>query len=366
MSELFHTPLFTEHVQLGAKCSPFGNWEMPIQYSGIIDERNHCRTKASLFDTCHMGILSYIGDTRSGGINHAVTIDITTLAEGRCSYGFLLRDDGTVIDDLIVYKISDRKLMIVINASTVEEDVHAIRQSLSEDESLTVVSPGLAKIDLQGPLSYEMLSKVIQKDLCDISYFSFRTFSYKDTEIIVSRTGYTGELGYELYVSSDKIADLWRTLLSYKEVEPAGLGARDLLRLEAGLPLSGVDINSSTTPLEAGLGSFVKFEKDFKGKEALLRQKTDGLQKKKIAFKTYSRRSPRSGYPILCGGQKAGQVTSGLFSPIENRGIGMGYVDTSYSLALNDTIQIDTGKKLIDAEIVELPFYTDGTARKKI
>lgn len=366
MSNLEHTPLHAEHLLLQAKMAPFGQWEMPIQYSTIIEERNHCRTHASLFDTCHMGILRFKGDIAASGIEYAVTNNISRIPHKKCSYGFLLNDNGTVIDDLIIYRIADNELMFVINAATVNGDMEAIRSTLTEKESLQCISPDLAKIDLQGPESAAVLEQVLNTTLSHLTYFSFDTVTFNKIPLTVSRTGYTGELGFELYTRKDHIRSLWRTLLAHDTVQPAGLGARDLLRLEAGLPLSGTDINETITPLEAGLEMFITLDKEFRGKKALIEQKNNGIPRKKIAFKTNSRRAPRTGYPILIDGTEAGAVTSGIFSPIDNCGIGIGLVDRSRITDDLETIEISMGRKTVDATITTLPFYKSGTARKKI
>jgi aminomethyltransferase len=364
--QLMETPLFSNHQDLRAKMAPFGQWNMPIQYSSIIEERNQCRTSSAIFDTCHMGILKFSGELKQSGFDFAVTNDVVSQKVGKCSYGFLLNEDGSVIDDLIVYKIGTNELIIVINSATIDKDVDVIRSVISDQKSLTTLSPMLSKIDLQGPKSEEVLKRIIDYDLTSLKYFSFISTMYQNSDLLISRTGYTGELGYELYISSEKINGLWQHLLSFEEVKPAGLGARDLLRLEVGLPLSGSDINETITPLEAGFGNFINFDKDFKGKKALLKQKENGVKKIKIAFETTTRRSPRAGNTIFLNEQEAGFVTSGIFSPLNNRGIGLGFIQASFFSPELTDIVIGTGRNSIEAKISELPFYKNGTSRVKL
>lgn len=366
MAQLLHTPLHSEHMTLSARMAPFSNWEMPIYYSGIIDERNHCRSSACIFDTCHMGILGFKGNIGESGIEFAMTNRIKPLPVNKCSYGFLLHENGSVIDDLIVYRMSEDELMIVINAATIDNDYNTIENALTEKKSLSCLSPALSKIDLQGPASADVLQDLFGTSLSHLTFFSFDRLTHDGVPIVVSRTGYTGELGFELYVNRDRIISLWRLILSHESVKPAGLGARDLLRMEAGLPLSGTDINETITPLEAGLDMFVHFDKDFRGKEALIQQKETGLQKKRVSFMTDSRRAPRSGNRIFINGTDAGYVTSGIFSPVKNCGIGMGYAKTALLSDSIQTIEIDIGNRKITATLTSLPFYKDGSVRKTI
>ncbi|MCK4519000.1 MAG: glycine cleavage system aminomethyltransferase GcvT, partial [Candidatus Omnitrophica bacterium] len=342
------TPLHSQHIKLGAKFAPFGGWDMPISYSGIIDEHNWTRKSACLFDICHMGefIISGTGDA----LNKIVTMNIEEMPAKTCRYGFMLNEKGGVIDDLIVYKISADKYMIVVNAATKDDDFSNLKKHLPEDINLEDISDKTAKIDLQGPLSRDILKKIISSDIEKLSYYTFSYFDVLGGSSIISRTGYTGELGYEIYISSDKAIELWNILLKDERVKPGGLGARDTLRLEMSYPLYGHELDDKTSPLEAGLGIFVDLDKEFVGKDVLVKQKEEGLLKRLVCFKVDSRRAPRNGYKILSGDKEIGEVTSGSFSPSLKRGIGMGYVEADYRTA-GTKVTLGDGRVKIKAEI---------------
>jgi len=358
------TALYQEHLNLGARMVPFGGWSMPIQYEGIIAETEQCRTRAVLFDTCHMGEFYFKGDLAASGIERPISFPIDKVPVGKCKYGFLLDDKGCVIDDLIIYRLAEDELMFVVNAGTCENDYSVIKSYLSGDFVFDNISDNKVKLDLQGPLAKEVMTKIFDGPFDTLSYFGFFQTDYKGQQILISRTGYTGELGYEIYADTALGVDLWRTLLADERVKPAGLGARDVLRLEVGMSLYGNDIDAQTTPVEAGLSFFVDFNKDFVGKDVLVQQKAEGTSRKKIAFTAASRRSPRHDLDIYSGDRKIGVVTSGVFSPMLKCGIGLGYVEPEFS-KIGTAIQIKSGKNMIDAEVSKLPFYTEGTARKK-
>ena len=263
MEQLYRTPLFEEHVALKAKMAPFDIWEMPIQYSGIIDEWGACRKSAAVFDTCHMGEFRMKGDIADSGIEDAVTLSVGTIPVGKSRYGFLLNDDGGVIDDLIVYRIANDELMIVVNAGTIDNDFKVIQSRLSSGVIFTNESEKTAKLDVQGPLSRDVMMETLGIPVKDLKYFQFFETKALDVPAIVSRTGYTGELGYEIYIERSQVVELWRRLLSDARVKPAGLGARDILRLEMGYSLYGNDLDEEISPLEAGLQMFVDYKKDF-------------------------------------------------------------------------------------------------------
>lgn len=365
MESLRETPLFLKHKELGAKMGPFGGWNMPIQYSGIVDERNWCRTQSALFDICHMGEFYFKGSIEKSGIDSAFSMSLWKIKPGRCKYGFLLNNKGGVIDDLIVYRLSEDELMIVVNAATSDNDFQVIKKSITGSYAeFTDISSETAKLDLQGPLSGDVLFECIDPDAAGLGYFRFKKHHFAGSEIIVSRTGYTGELGYELYIPRDSAPQVWDTLLADERVAPAGLGARDILRLEMGLSLYGHELTEDITPVEACLEMFVDYSGDFTGKEALEAQKEAGLKRQKVAFKTTSRRSPREGYEIFVDNRKVGVVTSGTFSPASNTGIGLGYITPEFT-AEGTKVVLSKGKIKIDAVIADLPFYKDGSARKK-
>lgn len=359
--QLQATPICSRHRALNALMAPFGGWDMPIQYEGIIAEHTWCRTKASLFDICHMGEFIFQGDFESGGLEDVFTFSVKSIPLGRSRYGFLLNEQGGIIDDLIVFRIAADKVMIVVNAATAPKDFAAIKGRL-KGGVFTDITAATGKLDLQGPLSRDVMVDLFGEEVASIPYFKFITMSILGVPAIVSRTGYTGELGYEIFISAEKVCELWDLLLMDARVKPAGLGARDVLRLEVGYSLYGSDIDEETTPLEAGLDGFVNFDKSFVGKEALLRVKEQGVARKKIAFEVAGRRSPRHHYDICSAGSTVGSVTSGVFSPMLGRGIGIGFVTPEHA-AIGTPLTISHGRVSMEATVCELPFFKDGSVR---
>lgn len=363
MDILKRTPLLGEHERLAARLSPFGGWLMPLQYEGILAEHRCCRESAALFDTCHMGQFFFRGELAEAGIGRLFSFRLDTIPIGRCRYGFLLNEQGGIVDDLTVYRLTDDQLLVVVNAGPEEKDFAVIQGALAGASRFEDRTGRSGKLDLQGPRSREILQEYFGGEIEKISFFGFRRLTLFGTEVIVSRTGYTGELGYEIYCEKERIVELWRLLLADARVRPAGLGARDLLRLEMGYSLYGSDLDETTTPLEAGLERFVDFSRDFVGREALLRQQSQGLQRVKAAFRLDSRRSPRHGYGIFRDGEQVGTVTSGAFSPMLGCGIGMGYVMPE-AAAIGTSLQVGQEGLLLEATVVELPFYRDGSLRR--
>ncbi|HJV66909.1 MAG TPA: glycine cleavage system aminomethyltransferase GcvT [Geomonas sp.] len=360
--ELKATPLRAHHEALKALMAPFGGWLMPIQYEGIIAEHKWCREKAALFDICHMGEFLFKGDIEAAGLEQVFTFSVKSIPVGRSRYGFLLNEKGGVIDDLIVFRLAEDEVMIVVNAATTGNDFSVIRSRLKPDASLTDISEQTGKLDLQGPLSREILVELFGPQIGEIPFFKFIRTKLLGVDALVSRTGYTGELGYEIFLPSSKIPALWELLLEEQRVKPAGLGARDLLRLEVGYSLYGNDLDEDTTPLSAGLMSFVNMDKEFIGKQALLEEQKKGPAQVKIAFKVNSRRSPRHHYEIFHEGAKAGSVTSGAFSPMLSCGIGLGMVKPE-AAAPGSRLAIRHERVEMEAEVVELPFYSGGSLR---
>ncbi len=362
MEDLKATPLRARHEGLNALMAPFGGWLMPIQYQGIIAEHKCCREQAALFDICHMGEFLFKGDIEAGGLEDVFTFSVKGIPVGRSRYGFLLNREGGVIDDLIVFRLAEDEAMIVVNAATTPNDFAVIGSRLKNPALLTDVSAATGKLDLQGPLSREVLVELLGAGIGSIPFFKFIRTSILGADAIVSRTGYTGELGYEIFLPAQKTAELWDLLLKDPRVNPAGLGSRDLLRLEMGYSLYGNDIDETITPLAAGLAGFVNLEKDFVGKEALLRERQQGAQKVKVAFRVDSRRAPRHHYEILREGAPVGTVTSGAFSPMLCCGIGMGYVRPE-AAEPGTRLVIRHERVEMEAQVVELPFYRGGSLR---
>jgi glycine cleavage system T protein (aminomethyltransferase) len=362
METLKNTPLLSRHQRLKALLAPFGGWNMPIQYEGIIAEHKWCREKACLFDICHMGEFHFKGDFAASGLEDVFTFSVKSIPVGRSRYGFLLNEKGGIIDDLIVFRLAEDEAMIVVNAATIDNDFAVIRSRLKPGSNFADISAATGKLDLQGPLSRELLVKAFGPEIGNIPYFKFIKTTILGVEAVVSRTGYTGELGYEIFLPAEKVAELWDLLLGDGRVKPAGLGARDVLRLEVGYSLYGSDIDEVTTPLEAALGAFVNFDKEFVGREALLTQQRQGLTRLKAAFQVGSRRAPRHHYEICFKGDTVGTVTSGVFSPMLGCGVGLGYVKPEVAV-IGAPLTIRHENVSMEATVCELPFYQGGSLR---
>ncbi len=350
---LKNTPLSKDHIALGAKMAPFAGWNMPIQYEGILAETLATRKTCACFDICHMGEFLVKGDCKRSGLDALVTAKLDNLGVGACRYSSLLNKDGGVLDDLIIYRKKQDEWMVVVNAATIEKDKKQFLTHLSKDSQFIDLSAKLGKIDLQGPLSRDVLASLIPSAQ-KLDYYTFTETDVLGEENIVSRTGYTGELGFEIYASVDKIRSVWMALLKDKRVKPAGLGARDVLRLEMGYSLYGQDIDEGTTPLEAGLERFIDLTKDFIGKEALLKQKKAGLKRARLFFQATSRRSPRHNHKIYVSGKEIGTVTSGSYSPHLEKGIGMGF--TAAPLDKDARILVGDDTLKIEALVCDKPF----------
>ena len=360
MEELKKTPLHSWHTAHGAKMGPFAGWDMPIQYEGIIAEHMHTRTAASVFDICHMGEFMLSGPEAAKSLAKIVTHNLDTLAPGKCRYGFLLNPDGGIIDDLIVYRLAQDNFMLVVNGAGEETDFDWIRQHLPSGLSFANVSRQTSKIDLQGPGSLAALEAVMGRTFRHLGYFSFEQADWNGAAVIVSRTGYTGELGYEIYGPAESSLALWEALLALPGVKPAGLGARDTLRLECGYPLYGHDLDTQHTPAEAGYGFLLTSQEDFIGKQA-----QGQLRERLIALSIPGRRSARHGDAVLrLDGSEVGRVTSGSFGPSLGHCIALAYV--SASAADDASFLIRGARSELNATKTDLPFFKGGTARMKL
>jgi len=362
MEDVKNTPLVAKHQALQALMAPFGGWLMPIQYAGIIAEHKSCREQAALFDICHMGELLFTGDIEGDGLEDVFTFSVKKIPVGRSRYGFLLNDRGGIVDDLIVFRLAEDQAMVVVNAATTDKDFAVISSRLRPGADLTNITDVTGKLDLQGPLSRQVLVETFGDEFAAIPFFKFVKAKVLGVDAIVSRTGYTGELGYEIFIPVQKVGELWDTFMKDPRVSPAGLGARDLLRLELGYSLYGSDIDEHTTPLSAGLASFVDLGKEFPGKKALLKEQAEGSQRVKIAFRVDSRRSPRHDYAIFLGNREVGKVTSGAFSPTLGCGIGLGYVSPE-AASTGTSLVIRHDRVELQGVVVELPFYREGSLR---
>ncbi len=352
---MHNTPLYQEHIKLNARMVEFAGWNMPIQYSGIIEEHLHTRAKAGLFDICHMGEFYIGGKTADIDIEQLITCRIDNISAGRCRYGFMLNDNGGIIDDLIVFKTDTDKFMLVVNAATVEKDKEWIKSHLSAETSFEDLSEETTKLDLQGPLSKQILASYTNAPLDEIKKYHFLTANVCGVTTLISRTGYTGELGYELFFPKNEAVKLWNELLKNEALKPIGLGARDILRLEMGYSLYGQDIDEEHTPLEANLGKFIHMEKDYIGKTALVKQKTSGTKVMLVGFVAEGRRSPRRNFDVVYNNEIAGKVTSASFSPCLKKAIGLCYI-TSNAAGEGNKIVLTDGKVSIEAVVKKPPF----------
>ncbi len=359
---LKQTPLFKEHLSLNARMVGFGGWNMPVQYGGIIAEHEQTRRAATLFDICHMGEFSLKGNYKTSGLEKIVSFRLSDMPLKTCRYGLMLNGSGGIIDDLIVYRIAEEDWMIVVNASNIEKDAVHIQEHLTKQADFSDISSKTGKLDLQGPLSRDVLAELVP-DIKKLEYYTFGFFYLLGEKTLISRTGYTGELGYEIYFPRQKIVKVWQKLLSDSRVKPAGLGARDCLRLEMGYSLYGQDLDETISPLEAGLSKFIDFEKDFLGKDALVKQKARGIPRRMIAFSSLGRKSPRHNHKIYSESNDGiGTVTSGSFSPALQKGIGLGLVSSHFT-EKQGKIFFGDDKNKIEAELASRPFYKKGSLK---
>ncbi len=360
------TPLFEKHQDLGARCAPFAGWQMPIQYKGIIAEHEWTRSSCSVFDICHMGEFMVRGDKAAAGLVSILTASLENMNPGQCRYGFMLNERGGVIDDVVTYRLNEADWMLVVNAGTRAKDLDHLKAGLEAVKGVEIedVSDRTGKIDVQGPVSLDVLTPHVDPPIVFLGYYTFIKTKFDGMDVIISRTGYTGELGYEIYCDSRDIVKIWKTLIADERVMPAGLGARDTLRLEMGYPLYGHELDEEHTPLEAGLERFLNWDKEFIGKPALLKQKAAKVREQLVCFACESRRSPRHGFELTAEGRRVGKVTSGSFSPSLGQGIGMGYVEEKFS-ADNTVLDIEGERFSLACRVRPRPFYGNGSARKK-
>jgi len=360
--KLLKTPLYDEHLALKARMVPFGGWAMPLQYAGILQEHAHTRGQVSIFDISHMGEFIVDGDLARCGLDRIVTMSLADLAVGACRYGCMLNERGGVMDDLIVFRTEPERWFIVVNGATTRKDAEHFRKYLEADAVFTDVSAQTGKIDIQGPRSREIMKSLVA-DIGKLGYYSFDFFNLLGENVLISRTGYTGELGYEIYFPWERTPALWRELIQHREVKPAGLGARDTLRLEMGYSLYGHELEEDRSPLEAGLNRFIDFNKEFIGKDALVKQKREGVKRRIVGILSESRRSPRGGHVIrVPSGEEIGLVTSGTFSPSLNRGIGLGFVSAPYA-ASGTPVAFGSGDLKNLAVVTPRHFYTGGSLK---
>jgi aminomethyltransferase len=359
-AELRKTPLNEVHRAAGAKMVDFGGWEMPVQYSGILDEHRAVRTAVGLFDVSHMGEIEIRGPEALSLVQRVTTNDAAALQCGQVQYSALLYEHGGFVDDILVHKVADDNWFLCVNASNQDKDYEHIRAQNRWECSVENAGPRYAQLAIQGPRALETLQKLTRVDLASIRYYWFTDAEVCSQPARLARTGYTGEDGFEIYVAPELAVARWREILEAGRefgIKPAGLGARNTLRLEAKMALYGHEIDASITPLEAGLAWIVKFDKgDFTGRAALEKQKSEGVKRKLAGFEMRGRGIAREGYQVWLGGWMAGWVTSGGPAPSLNKNIGLCYLPAEHARA-GVAIEIFIRSQPVEAVTVPTPFY---------
>lgn len=337
--------------------SPFGGFDMPIQYNGIADEHNAVRKEVGVFDVSHMGEVRIKGPEAFKYVSHIFTNDVSGAPDGQIFYGMMCNENGGTVDDLLVYKVNDNEFFLVINASNIDKDVAWIMKNAEGfDVDIKNESDYYGEIAVQGPKSEATLEKILGLDAHDLPFYNFKTFEIGDEVIIVSRTGYTGEDGFEIYGSHDYTRHAW-DLLMKAGVQPCGLGCRDTLRFEVGLPLYGDELAEDISPIEASLSMFVKLEKpDFIGRDVLMRQKSEGVTRRIVGLELDGNAIPRHGYPVEVNGEKIGEVTTGYRSISTGKSVAMAMVNKPYD-KLGTRVEVRIRKKTFPATVVKKRFY---------
>ncbi len=350
------TALHRCHVEAGARMVPFAGWSMPVQYDGILAEHRHVREACGIFDLSHMGELFLRGETATADIQSLLTNEVASVETGRCVYSPMCNEAAGVVDDLVTYRLGPDEHMLVVNAGNQEKDLSWIQSHVQAGTEVDDQGAATSLIALQGPRAEAVLKRHCAAAI-DLPFFHLKQTEIGGAKVIVSRTGYTGEDGFEVYCPNEAAPDLWNLFMAEAEVKPIGLGARDTLRLEARLLLYGNDLDEKTSPLEAGLAWTVKLDKGpFVGRKALLRQKEEGVQRKLVGFRLTGRGIARHGYEVLAGGEPVGVVTSGTFSPTLKESLGLGFVTPAHSKTGSE-IAIRIRKQIVPAVVVKTPFY---------
>ena len=354
---LVKTCLHDRHVKLGALMSPFGGFDMPIQYKDIPTEHNAVRQEVGVFDVSHMGEVRISGPDAYRYVQHIFVNDVKDAPDGQIFYGMMCHENGGTVDDLLVYKVNDNEYFLVINASNIAKDVKWIMENADnfnvniEDESLYY-----GELAVQGPKAEEMLKAILGLPLEEIAFYNFKTYHIDDEDVIISRTGYTGEDGFEVYGSHDFTVRLWDKLMD-AGVQPCGLGCRDTLRFEVGLPLYGDELADDITPLEASLSMFVKLDKEeFIGKEALALQKAEGVRRRIVGIELEGNAIPRHGYPVEVNGEVVGEVTTGYRSISTGKSVAMAMIQKPFD-KLGTEVEVRIRKKTFPAKVVKKRFY---------
>ncbi|MDQ0269418.1 glycine cleavage system aminomethyltransferase GcvT [Cytobacillus purgationiresistens] len=362
MSQLKSTPLHDVYKEYGGKTIDFGGWDLPVQFSSIKEEHEAVRTKAGLFDVSHMGEIEVKGPDSLQFLQKMMTNDVSKLKDLGAQYTAMCYENGGTVDDLLVYKIHDANYLLVVNAANIVKDFSWLEDHLEGDVQIKNLSEEMSQLALQGPLAQSVLQKLTDTDLSEIGFFKFRQeLSLNGKSALVSRTGYTGEDGFEIYCNNEDAVPLWNEILAAGKEEgvlPCGLGARDTLRFEANLVLYGQELSADISPLEAGIGFAVKVNKeaDFIGKEVLKGQKEHGVPRKLVGIEMIDRGIPRHGYSVYIGEEMIGEVTTGTQSPTLKKNIGLVLIKADYS-ALDTEVEVEIRGKRLKAQVASTPFY---------
>ena len=355
------TPLLGLHKELGAKLVPFVGWNMPIQFAGVLSEHICVRERVGLFDVSHMGEIEVKGKDAKKFLQFLLSNNVEKMFDGSILYSLMCYETGGVVDDLLAYRFSENHYFLCVNASNSDKDYDWIaRHASSFNVNIKNISSETTQLALQGPDAKNVLQSLCDISLDDLSYYNFRKGMVNNVESLISRTGYTGEDGFELYLSPEKVSEVFRSLMEQGRsygIQPIGLGARDTLRIEMGYPLYGNEIDNNPTPLDAGLGWVIKFDKgEFLGRGSLLKQKEQGSPRRKlVGLKLLTRGVPRAHYQVFKNGESVGEVTSGTFSPTLNTGVGLCYVSSEYS-DVGNHLDVKIRDQLVATEVIQLPF----------
>ena len=351
------TCLYDKHVALGALISPFGGFDMPIQYTNIVDEHNAVRQACGIFDVSHMGEVLVTGPESEKFVNYIFTNDIAGAPDGKIFYGMMCHPTGGVVDDLLVYRMGAQRFFLVINASNIDKDVAWIMEHAKDfDVVVENQSEKYGEVAVQGPKTEEIVERILGIQCSDLAFYTCKEVEIAGETIIISRTGYTGEDGFEIYASHTFTNEVWDKLVGSGEVKPCGLGCRDTLRFEVGLPLYGDELTDEITPLEAGLGMFAKLDKDFIGRDALAAQKAEGLKRKIVGIELKDKAIPRHGYEVEADGKVIGVVTTGYNSISTGKSVCMAMLDIDYA-KLDTEVAVRIRKKVFPGVVTKKRFY---------
>ncbi len=362
MTQLKRTPLFDEYLAYGGKTIDFGGWELPVQFSSIKEEHDAVRNRAGLFDVSHMGEIVVEGEGALNYLQKILSNDISKIQIGGAQYSAMCYETGGIVDDLLTYRLEENRYLLCVNASNIDKDYEWMMQHATEDVTITNRSDEYAQIALQGPLAEQVLQTLTTVDLKNIKYFKFQdNVDIAGHAVLVSRSGYTGEDGFELYGSPEAIKVLWNKILEAGKdygVVPAGLGARDTLRFEAGLPLYGQELSKDISPLEAGIGFAVKLQKkpEFIGQEALIVQKEAGLPRQSVGVEMIGKGIPRHGYKVYKNNVEIGEITTGTQLPLAKRNVGVALIDAQFA-EVGIELEVEIRGKMVPAVTVATPFY---------